>query len=214
MAKLFIADDGIGQRERRHINFLVRADGVVKFDGKDIPPSARILKETYKKNGKWSCTTYEVECQDGVILAPFVQDWETGQWLTSKTWDEALKEFRTRLKQRLSSSEECRAIVDKLTDASVENAIRAYLPKSAQAIDALVKSWETAPDLFAELLLAQQELAEANKAAEVMCQSLAADEETVRVRAQAARTREVLAKGKSMNLADLRQALADAAAQK
>ena len=214
MAKLFIVDDGIGQRERRHLNLLIRADGVIKFDGKDVPPVARVLTESYKKNGKWSCTIYVVECQDGVVLAPFVQDWETGQWLTSKTWDEAFKEFRARLKQRLSSSEECRRIVDELTDTAVENAIRAYLPNTAKGIDALVTSWETAPDLFAELLAAQQELAEANKAAEVLCQSLEADEETVRVRTHAARTREVLAKGKSMNLADLRQALADATAQK
>lgn len=125
--KTVTVDDKLGNRSRRHINLLICPEGIVNFTGKSIPPTIRVLKEQYVKNGKWSHNTYSVEIDQNHELLKFSQDWETGNWFTSKTWDEAINEFDRKLGGHPRKMG--------LSDELLEDVIRKLFPKFSAEMD-------------------------------------------------------------------------------
>jgi hypothetical protein len=188
-----LCNDSIGSRNIQHINVLVvRGQGLVQFKGESIPPVARVTKEEYTKNGKWSHTTWTVELTDEANLIPFKQDWGIGKYFPVTTWQEAIKRVR----------EADRVAMDGVTDTMIETFIRATFPKVAENLNAADATWRAAGDVFGEMIAAQAELAQAHQ--EVVAY-VAIQEASIK--AAGFRAALELAKGGKMSLADLKAAI-------
>lgn len=194
-------DDRRGHRGRGHKNLLlVRQQVVIPFAGETIPGVVRVLRRDYAKQGKWSHSTWSVECAPGVLAFSLGEDWETGEYFNSATWAGAAQEFRARLPEGASPE-----------DGVLERAIRALFPRTTERLDREAAA-QAAPVDVAALVAAQEELAAATREAAATIK--AADEavEIARLREQAGKVREALAahKGGRMSLADLRAAVGGA----
>lgn len=152
--KTIKCDDQLGSRGRSKKNLLVVAhQGVVEFKGSSIPPVCRVIKDTFTKNGKWSHSTWEVELTEDAFMVTIQQDFGTGQWFTSPTWQGVLQEFRKLLPAEVRST---------LTDEQIRPAIRCIFPKVAEKLDLEDVAW-TNEDVFQQLLQAQKALDAAKK---------------------------------------------------
>ena len=200
-------NDRRGNRGRQHINLLAARlpDGrqvIFEFTGKGIPGVVTLVKEDYEKNGKWSHSTWTVELADGVQGWTHGQNWETGEWLTAKRWQEALAEFKT-----IAGRDRA------LDDTAIERFIRATWRETAQKLDAtqaalLADGTPALLDLLAaqkELIAAQQEHTALVAEVEAMEQAELARQEAESTRARVAAARALMKKGAS--LADLKAML-------
>ena len=121
--------DGLGSRSRRPWLLLLKGEQIVPFKGSNIPGFAVIRGSDYRKNGKWSYTTYRLELADGVRAIAGMMGWETGRFV-----------------EGLHSAVTSRNPID--TWADVANALgvsvpaamsclREWRPKAAAALDAV-----------------------------------------------------------------------------
>jgi len=74
---------------------VVVADGKMsRFDGAHIPGELAIVKDTFRKNGKWSGTTYTFRLAEGVKAFEVVKALHAGPWLSSfDGWDAVAEYF-------------------------------------------------------------------------------------------------------------------------
>jgi len=126
---------------------------IFEFTGREVAGAVRILKDEYEKNGKWSYSTWTVELADDIESFTWSQDWETGRYFVSRTWETGMAEARAKAGDIT------------LTDEALERFIRARLPKAAEIFDAAEKARTVDPEpVLRELLEAQAELAAARTA--------------------------------------------------
>ena len=197
-------NDKLSSRDRQHINLLVCPNrGILKFEGRSIPPALKVVNESYKKDGKWSHTTWDCEVAEGYLLLPYSQDFANGRYFSGRTWSVAVNELRTALKLGKHSN-------IGITDEMIVDAIRVYFCKDADALDSLDTAYTTAGDQMTELLEARRVLAEA-KAEEAECmailqQHIEAEQmlkEAEEIKERCARFKQALTFGKKASLAEL-----------
>ncbi|MGI9211352.1 MAG: hypothetical protein ACR2HF_02670 [Methylococcaceae bacterium] len=141
-------NDEIGHRGRRHMNVLVASNGILPFKGNAIPGAVRVEEERFDKRGNWSASYWELELAEGIRMETLSQDWDTGEWIISKTWQTACAELREKLK------------APDLQDEAVKAFIRAELPPAVSlALDQEDVMWAASMDGFDQLLAAQREAA-------------------------------------------------------
>lgn len=211
---MFEFNDKLGSRSLKHLNLLIARDGdgntvVCQFQGKSIPGIVKMVSADFTKNGKWSHNTWTVEPADGVQCATISQDWETGKWLNSLAWSQAVDEFKKKTRIIGLGS----WIPVEIPDKAVIRFIRATWPKIATELDKndseIGPSMSDAIDsLIAaqnDLAAAQQELAAAQQEIVRMEREQAAITEAAAIRQRVASAREAMKKGAS--LADLKSLL-------
>lgn len=199
-------NDKRGHRGRAHINLIAARlpDGrqiIFQFVGQTVVGVAQIVKGDYRQNGKWSASYWEVELAEGAIGFTRSQDWETGEWLNSRRWPEAIAEF---------------AGSEALDADAVERFIRATWKNIAVALDRAAEEEKADGSTgLAELLAAQEALVEARTEAAAVAADVARLEQAEAMRAEAealkertARAKEAMRKGAS--LADLKTLLGEA----
>jgi hypothetical protein len=71
-------EEGIGSRDRRSWLLFVTAGEVTPFAGETIPGVAAVVGTQFRKNGKWSSTTYRIVLAPGVCALSGRMGWETG----------------------------------------------------------------------------------------------------------------------------------------
>lgn len=74
-------NNGIGSRERRAWLLLIKGERVEVFTGADVSGFAAIIASSYKKDGKWSSTTYRIGLFPGVRAIAGMDGWETGKFI-------------------------------------------------------------------------------------------------------------------------------------
>ena len=203
-------NDKLSSRDRQHINLLVCPNrGILKFEGRSIPPALKVVNESYKKDGKWSHTTWDCEVAEGYLLLPYSQDFANGRYFGGRTWSVAVNELRTALNLGIHPH-------IGITDEMIVDAIRMYFRKDADALDSLDTAYTTAGDQVAELLEARRVLAEA-KAEEAKCmailqQHIEAEQmlkEAEEIKERCARFKQALTFGKKASLGELQVIMAD-----
>ena len=184
-------NDRLGSRGLHHQNLLVATadDGqqaIVRFTGQSLPGLATVLREEYEKNGKWSHHKWTVELHPGTAAFVWSQDWETGLYLTSKTWASALEEVRRKAGDVA------------LTDEAITRFVRATLPNLSGQFD---RAAAPAPSALPSIRQAQAELAQAQADLSMAQAELAAAQaaiaEEVRTREAAAEARQDAAEARS-----------------
>ena len=131
-------NDKLSSRDRQHINLLVCPNrGILKFEGRSIPPALKVVNESYKKDGKWSHTTWDCEVAEGYLLLPYSQDFANGRYFGGRTWSVAVNELRTALNLGIHPH-------IGITDEMIVDAIRVYFRKDADALDSLDTAYTTA----------------------------------------------------------------------
>lgn len=209
-------NDRLHSRGRRHQNVFAAPAGdgavLIQFTGESIPGVATIASEKFTKDGKWSHTTWTVDLADNVRWFQWDQDFGTGEYLTSKTWETAIEEVRRES-----------GMPDLDADA-ITRYVRATLPDLAASMDkaatpvasaapAIIAAQQALASAQAEKSAAEAELAAAlaEIAEELQLREEAAAElaEAQAIKDQAAKARAALAsaKGGSMSLADLKAML-------
>lgn len=189
----YVIDNSLLSRGRRKANLvIIPGKGILLFTGETIPGVLRVLRETYTKNGKWSHTTWEVETTGEVRIVTHNQDFGTGQWLCSKTWDSAVKEFQ----DSLAGSD----------PAHIERFIRATWPNLAEQLDSADNMALAGEDVLAELFAAQEALAAVHKEVARKVSEETAKQEAQKIREDVSKAKDLLKKGAS--LADLKSLLA------
>ncbi len=73
-------DDRQGHRDRKAWALLITTGRVLPFTGSSIPGMVAVLGTTYRKDGKWSHTTYRLELAAGVRLITGRDGWEQGSF--------------------------------------------------------------------------------------------------------------------------------------
>lgn len=200
-------DDKRGSRGLRHLNLLAARlpngqQVVFEFTGKQIPGICQVIKEDYSKNGKFSANYWDCELAEGVIGWSHSQRWETGAWLDSKRWPEAIAEFSNHYGENRG-----------IDPDAAERFIRATWKQLARAMDKASQEAKSDPSVaLQELLEAQEELAEANREFGNVVKEIATLEETERCRQEAVAIRERTAKAreamkKGVSLSELRSLL-------
>lgn len=71
----------MGSRSRRAWLLLVKGEKIVNFTGQNIPGVVVIRGTDYRKNGKWSHTTFRLELAQGVQAISGRDGWETGRFV-------------------------------------------------------------------------------------------------------------------------------------
>ena len=198
-------NDKLSSRDRQHVNLLVCPNrGILKFEGRSIPPALKVVNESYKKDGKWSHTTWDCEVAEGYLLLPYSQYFANGRYFGSRTWSAAVNELRTALNLDIHPH-------IGITDEMIVDAIRAYFRNDADTLDSLDTAYQVA-----ELLEARRVLAEA-KAEEAKCmailQQLTEAEQLLKeaevIKERNARFAQALTFGKKASLAELQAIMAD-----
>lgn len=211
MSQVVVFTNGVSSRQRRHKNLVIcPGQGIIEFVGKDISPAVRVLNTDYTKNGGWSHSTWTVELAEGFMPCVYGQDWETGQWFTTQTWEGAVASFRNKM-----AYGQAEAMKDfQITDEQIIRGIRAIFPESAATLDKLERSFADSTDKVAELIAAQVELADAKaEEAEVLAVISQLEEaekmhaEAKEIKERASNARAMLSSGKGINLADLKAAM-------
>lgn len=81
-------DNGIGHRNRKAVAVLVTEDGRVHhFTGMPIEGVCSVSETGYKKNGKWSYTTFDVLHRDTTVFLSWMQDWDLGYTWPQSSWE-------------------------------------------------------------------------------------------------------------------------------
>jgi len=193
-------DDGIGSRERRHINLLLMStiDGeevVVEFNGESIPGVCQVLASNFHKNGKWSKNTWKVRIPDAVNDLIWCQDFGTGQYINESTWDEFFEKFPV-----------------KGYENALERFVRIRLPKAAERMDkgdenstCLVLSTE----ILRQIRETQEETIRLQEAKNALLREAEALENLDRQKSENQKLKEKLdaIKGKKLSLEELKAAL-------
>lgn len=116
----------LGHRSRRPWCLVVHQGTVSRFVGADIPGVLAVVGTDYRKDGKWSSTTYRLAVADSAKLISGHMGWETGT-------------FREGLRRSLLASPLDRwASIASALGVSVraaEDLIRPWLPGEAAALD-------------------------------------------------------------------------------
>ncbi|NCC41917.1 MAG: hypothetical protein EOM21_21405, partial [Gammaproteobacteria bacterium] len=185
--KVITLNNQLGPRSLSHLNLLLARVGekdlIVEFRGESIPGVARVVKEDYTENGKWSHSTWQVELAEGIAGFTFSQDWETGRYL-ERTWGATFERFRQAVKAEVS-------------DEAIERFVRAYFRNSINGRKAIeemdasegVLSQPSGP-VLAELLAAQEGLVEAQAEHDQVAAEVASIEQAEIARTEAAALRE------------------------
>lgn len=94
-------NDGLGSRSRSPWLLLIKGEEIVAFTGETIPGFVVVRGTNYKKNGKWSNTTYRLTLADGVREISGRAGWESGLFVeglgratsnsTPDTWTDLAK---------------------------------------------------------------------------------------------------------------------------
>lgn len=71
----------MGSRGRRPFLLLIKGETITTFDGTSIPGIVVVRGTDYRKNGKWSHTTYRLELAQGVRAISGRDGWETGKFV-------------------------------------------------------------------------------------------------------------------------------------
>lgn len=71
-------NDGMGSRGRYPHLFIVHLGSICEFKGQNIPGVLTVRKSQYKKNGKWSSTTYTLALAEGAVPHAWRDGWEEG----------------------------------------------------------------------------------------------------------------------------------------
>ena len=119
--------DELGSRSRAAWLLLVKEDEVLAFPGSTTKGWVVVTGTSYRKNGKWSHTTYRLALYDGVRAIAGKNGWETG------TFCEGLR-AATRSEAHLDTW----PLLAGALGVSVESAkcfLRAWRPKAAEKLD-------------------------------------------------------------------------------
>jgi len=119
--------DELGSRSRSAWLLLVREDEVLVFPGTTTKGWVVVMGTSYRKNGKWSHTTYRLALYDGVRAIVGKDGWETGTFaegLRAATRSEAHLDTWPLLAGALGVSVE-----------SSKRFLRAWRPKAAERLD-------------------------------------------------------------------------------
>lgn len=81
MNNITYCDELLPRSRRPWLYFLRGGQLPVRFEGKSIPGVCAVISERFKKNGKWSGTTYSIRVADGVRPLPGAAGWETFTFL-------------------------------------------------------------------------------------------------------------------------------------
>jgi hypothetical protein len=193
-------NDRLGSRNISHKNIIaVSGRGLILFVGESIAPVARVIREEYKKDGKWSHTTWTVEVTEDAHIFRFSQDWQTGFWFNATDWAGAIADVRLVMGD-----------VEGITDAMIERFIRSAFPKSSAKLDEDAAAWAAVGDQFSALLEAQAAASQAvQELAAVKAEAIAFVEEAeAKANSAAIKAKLAAAKGGKLSLADLKAALA------
>ena len=164
---------------------------IFEFAGESIPGVCQVVSRSYKKNGKWSYSTWEVELSSGLKSFFWSQDWEIGQYVTAGTWERAIADL-----QRRSGMPD-------LCPEAIERFIRVRLPETATKLDRAREEAKADPTEALQILLeAQAELVQVQTEIAQLEQAAQALEEAAVLRSKVAAARQAMAKGAS--LADLK----------
>lgn len=194
-------NDRIGCRTRRAIIMVASSHGIQCFTGKSIPQSVRVLKEQYEQNGKWSHTEWELLVEEGNEVVKLMQDFGTGEWLVSKTWEKAIEEVRSKFK----------VIGAQINERLIKAFIVKTFPSIAQELtDEEMQyhspsNWSEVVGAQEELMLAHEELAKAKANVMAIFKATETRAEAERVREQANSINAILKSGKKMSLSELQE---------
>lgn len=78
---MFTWDNKMGSRSRTAWLLLIKNGTVHVFKGETIRGVCAIVGTDYKKQGKWSHTTFRMELAPGVRAIPGMDGWETGRFV-------------------------------------------------------------------------------------------------------------------------------------
>jgi hypothetical protein len=137
--------DKMGSRSRSAWLLLIKNGTVNVFQGETIRGICAIIGTDYKKQGKWSHTTYRLELAPGVRAVPGMDGWETGRFVEGlrdavnyrqpiDRWAEVanalgvtltearrfLKEWRPKAAAKLDEVEDALASIDEHTGGDFE----------------------------------------------------------------------------------------------
>lgn len=139
--------DGMGHRSRAAFFLFVKGDEVLVFHGEDIPGVVVVRGTDYRKNGKWSHTTYRLQIADGIRCIAGHQGWETGRFVeglaaavnckTPDTWTdtaqalgvsvpsamEFLRAFRCQAAENLDEVEQSLAALEEVSEQETDSVI-------------------------------------------------------------------------------------------
>lgn len=80
-------------REKMLVIYDPKTGSLVKFGGGDIPGLAVITKYDYRKAGKWSAEKLEISIPLHCQTYVWQEDFDTGEWIQYRVWDEAYAWF-------------------------------------------------------------------------------------------------------------------------
>jgi len=87
-------NNGLASAGRRPRLALVKEGKIFQFLGTTIPGVAVITTTDFKKNGKWSNTTFHLEVGENVGVAALLAPMHNGQWDSVGSWDAAHATFQ------------------------------------------------------------------------------------------------------------------------
>lgn len=194
-------NDSIGSSNTHGLMLLaVPGIGVVPFKGESIAPVAKVVDSKFEKNGKWSNTTWEVECSDGAFVFKHWQTRSAGYMFfpESADWEGAVSHFRASFPYGTDGTG--------ITDEMIIRVIRAEFQNSAAKIDAIEAKWANKTNQIQELIEAQRELVNACETAMAYIKNEEQLEEAKRMTERAAHIRDAVskAKGRKMSLTELK----------
>jgi hypothetical protein len=123
--------DGIGSRGRKSFLLFFKGDEIMSFKGNDIPDVVVIRGTDYKKNGKWSHTTYRLELASNIRYISGREGWETGRFVEGLASAVGCKTPDTWLETANALG---------VSVPSTMDFLRNWLPKAAERLDQVEES--------------------------------------------------------------------------
>ncbi len=128
------ANNQLGSYDEPHKNIIeIKECTVLEFQGNTIPGIIRVISEDCIGEGVQSYYTWTCELMSKCKLITLTQNWKTGRWLISRTWNEVAKELR-----------------EKGFTAPAKNIVRKLFPMTAEVLDNEEIVWKsnTFEDIF------------------------------------------------------------------
>lgn len=119
--------DQLGSRSRRAWLLFVKDGKVYPFAGEGIPGVVAIRGSSYRRDGKWSHTTYRLEVAEGVRTISGKEGWETGRFAEGLAGAAGTKAIDLWVEM---------ANALEVTVPAAQEFLRAWRPKAAEHIDA------------------------------------------------------------------------------
>jgi hypothetical protein len=188
-------NDRLGSRDILHVNIVAFGDALIEFGGQSLPPAVRLISTKFEKNGKWSFNEWTVEVHPEAEVFALTQDWGTGVWFPTATWDAAVQRVRDATKDGLPG----------VSDAAIVRFIRAKWIKAAANLDTEAATWADS-SIWSAAVAAQADAARAQSdlsAAQAEARAFVDGAEAT-ASAKAVRAALASAKGGKMSLADLK----------